>query len=210
LEDLLGTSDPHDFATWFTDIHPDDLPRIVEANRRSLESGVPFDEQLRFFNSRQGKWIWAHIRSTPVCDSEGKLAYFNGLIVDVTKQKQAEQALQERLAFEQVITSISTEFINLGPDEIDAGILHALQVIGDFTGDDRSYVFRFSEDGTRMDNTHEWCRATIEPQIHSLQAQPVEILGWSVAKIRRLEVVHIPGVAELPSKPAPEQMQGKT
>jgi PAS domain S-box-containing protein len=76
LEDLLGTADPHDFVTWFADIHPDDLPRIVEANRRSLESGAPFDEQLRFFNSRQGKWTWAHVRSTPVYDSEGKLTYF--------------------------------------------------------------------------------------------------------------------------------------
>ena len=211
LEDLLGTSDPHDFVTWFTDIHPDDLPRIVEANRRSLESGVPFDEQLRFFNSRQGKWIWAHVRSTPVYNSEGKLAYFNGLIVEVTKQKQAEQALQERLAFEQVITSISTEFINLGPDEIDAGIQRALQVIGEFTDGDRSYVFRFSEDGTRMDNTHEWCRANIKRQIQNLQAQPVETLGWSVARIKRLQVVHVPYVAEMPPEASVDraQMQGQ-
>jgi signal transduction histidine kinase len=126
---------------------------------------------------------------------------------DITERKQAEQALRERLTFEQVITTISTEFINLGPDEIDAGILHALQVIGEFTGDDRSYVFRFSEDGATMDNTHEWCHANIEPQMPGLQAQPVETLGWSVAQVKRLEVVHIPRVLDLPAEAHVDQAQ---
>jgi PAS domain S-box-containing protein len=117
------------------------------------------------------------------------------------------RALQERLAFEQVITSLSTELINLGPDEIDAGIQRALQVIGEFTDSDRSYVFRFSEDGTRMDNTHEWCRVNIKRQIQNLQSQPVEILGWSVARIKRLQVVHVPCVAEMPPEASVDQAQ---
>lgn len=121
--------------------------------------------------------------------------------------ERVNQALQERLAFEQIITSISTELINLDPDEIDAGIQRALKKIGEFTNGDRSYVFWFSEDGTRMDNTHEWCRVNIEPQIQSLQSRPVEILGWSVAKIKRLQVVHVPCVAEMPPEASVDQAQ---
>ena len=62
-----------------------------------------------------------------------------------------------------------------------------------------------------MDNTHEWCRTNIEPQMQNLQAQPVETLGWSVAKIKQFEVVHIPRVVELPSEASVdrEQMQGQ-
>jgi signal transduction histidine kinase len=62
-----------------------------------------------------------------------------------------------------------------------------------------------------MDNTHEWCRVGIEPQIHNLQAQPVETLPWCTAKIKRLETVHIPCVADLPPKARVdrEQMQGQ-
>jgi PAS domain S-box-containing protein len=41
---------------------------------------------------------------------------------DITGRKQAEQALEKRLAFERLIAGISTEFINLGPHEIDIGI----------------------------------------------------------------------------------------
>ncbi len=172
--------------------------------RRALESNRPVN--FEYSLNLEGKRTWFAATVSPMLADR-----VIWVARDITERKRAEQALQERLAFERVITSISTEFINLGPDEIDAGILHALQVIGEFTGDDRSYVFRFSEDGTTMDNTHEWCRADIEPQKQNLQAQSVDILGWSVAKIKRLEVVHIPRVAELPAEASVdrEQMQGQ-
>ena len=65
-------------------------------------------------------------------------------------------------------THISTEFVNLGPDEIDACIQHALQTVGEFAGVDRSYVFLLSGDGTTMDKAHEWCAEGIESFIDKL------------------------------------------
>jgi PAS domain S-box-containing protein len=84
LQDLLGTPDLYDLATWLTKLHPDDLPRIVEANRHSLETGVPFDEQFRVLRPERGDWRWVHDRSTPVFDSAGRLTHFNGLMIDIT------------------------------------------------------------------------------------------------------------------------------
>ncbi len=172
--------------------------------RRALESNQPVN--LEYSLDLEGRPTWFAATISPMLADR-----VIWVARDITERKRAEQALQQRLTFEQVITSISTEFINLSPDEMDAGILHALQVIGEFTGDDRSYVFRFSEDGTRMDNTHEWCRAHIEPQRQNLQAQPVETLGWSVAQVKCLEVVHIPRVVDLPAQARVdrEQMQGQ-
>jgi PAS domain S-box-containing protein len=95
LKELLSISDLHDFATWFAAIHPDDLARITEANRRSLETGVPFDQQFRIFKEARGEWDWVHVRSTPVPASAGRLIHFNGLVVDLTEQKRAEQAVEE-------------------------------------------------------------------------------------------------------------------
>ncbi len=172
--------------------------------RRALESNQPVN--LEYSLNLEGRPTWFATTVSPMLADR-----VIWVARDITERKQAEQALRERLTFEQVITTISTELINLGPDEIDAGILHALQVIGEFTGDDRSYVFRFSEDGTTMDNTHEWCRPNIEPQMPGLQAQPVKTLGWSVAQVKRLEVVHIPRVVDLPAEAQVdrEQMQGQ-
>ncbi|MBN1402528.1 MAG: PAS domain S-box protein [Anaerolineae bacterium] len=95
LTELLSIPDLYDFSSWFGRIHPDDLARIVEANRRSLETGVPFDEQFRIFKASRGEWDWVHVRSTPVFEPDGGATHFNGLVVDITEQKRAEQALRE-------------------------------------------------------------------------------------------------------------------
>ena len=49
-----------------------------------------------------------------------------------------EHELQYRLAFEALITSISSTFINLPPAEIDAAVNEALKQIGEFSHVDRS------------------------------------------------------------------------
>ena len=117
---------------------------------------------------------------------------------ELAERVRTEQALQERLALEKIMTDISTEFINLTPDQVDGGIQRALQTIGEFTASDRSYLFIFSHDGTKMYNTHEWCRAGIEPLRPLYQAQPVGVLPWIVSRIQQLESVHVPSVADLP------------
>jgi PAS domain S-box-containing protein len=95
IKDVLGISDPYDFDSWFSCIHPDDLPRIIEANRRSLETGESFRENFRLHHVPTQQWVWIHGASTPVLDSDGKVAYFNGLLLDITEQKKAETELQQ-------------------------------------------------------------------------------------------------------------------
>lgn len=86
-----------------------------------------------------------------------------------------EYAVEKRLMFEKLIADISTEFINLGPQEIDAGIQHALKSIGEFDGDDRSYVSQISGAGTALTNTHAWCAVGIEPMIDRVKDVSVEL-----------------------------------
>lgn len=124
---------------------------------------------------------------------------------EINEWKRAESALQYRIELETIITTVSTHFINLAPDQIDMGINISLQTIGEFAGVDRSYIFLFRDTGTKVDNTHEWCREGIEPQIHRLQGVSVDALPWFVEKIKRLEIIHIPRVADLPPGASPEK-----
>jgi len=114
-------------------------------------------------------------------------------------------ALQYRLDFENIITSISTHFINLPTDEIDNGINIALQKIGEFVDVDRSYVFQFYKNGTKMDNTHEWCLKGVDPHIQRLRGLLVDNFPWAVEKIKQFKVVHIPRVADLPPEAGAEK-----
>ena len=127
-------------------------------------------------------------------------------VVDISDLKQAESALRRRAEFEFLITTISTRFINLRPEETDQGIEQALKTIGEFAGVDRSYLFLTSEDGTKVSNTHEWCADGIDPQIERLKDLPVEAFSWWADRfLIKREAVHIPNVEDLPSEAQAEK-----
>lgn len=94
IREITGVRDPYCFACWFENVHPEDLPRAVEANRRAMESGEPYSQPVRIYHPEKGQWIWVHTASTPVFDESGRPTHFNGLVVDITEQKRAEEELQ--------------------------------------------------------------------------------------------------------------------
>ncbi|MCB9419804.1 MAG: PAS domain S-box protein [Ardenticatenaceae bacterium] len=95
IRDVIGIADPYDFNAWFNDIHPNDEARIIAANQRAIDKGMPFDEEMRIFNRQRGQWRWMHTVSNPVLDENGRITYFNGITIDITEQKQAQETLAQ-------------------------------------------------------------------------------------------------------------------
>jgi PAS domain S-box-containing protein len=119
---------------------------------------------------------------------------------DITSRKKTEEALQFRYNFEDMITWISVEFINLKPEQIDDGIERALATIGEFAGVSRSYIFQMTDGGKKTSNTHEWCNEGISSQKHRLQELSLEAFPWFAQKIRNREVVSVDCISDLPSE----------
>jgi diguanylate cyclase (GGDEF)-like protein/PAS domain S-box-containing protein len=123
-------------------------------------------------------------------------------ILDSSLSKMSHHDAQSFLS---LILTVSTNFINLPSDQIDAGVVDALRLIGDFSNVDRSYVFQISQNGREMSNTHEWCARDVDPQARNLQDIPVTELPWFYEKICRGDVVHVPDVSQLPSEAKAEK-----
>ncbi len=128
-----------------------------------------------------------------------------GSHTDITARREAEAVLQDRLAFENIITNISTTFINMAPEETDAAIQRTLQIIGEFAGVARSYVFLYSGDQRMLTNTHEWCAPNIRSHRHRLQAVPVEAWAWTNTRILQGELLHFPDIDTLPEEAEAER-----
>jgi PAS domain S-box-containing protein len=85
------TTDPD---VWIDNLHPDDRDRVFEAIARHNEQGEPFEVEYRF-RTKDGRWTWVGDHATVVRDDEGRLAFSQGAMFDVTERRQAEDQLRE-------------------------------------------------------------------------------------------------------------------
>jgi PAS domain S-box-containing protein len=72
----------------------------------------------------------------------------------VTERKQAEQALEDRLRFERLVSGISARFVNIPPDRVDSEIERGLREILEFFKVDRCMLIRTLHDHTAWQVTH--------------------------------------------------------
>src|SRR5882757_7547367 len=90
-----------ELKNWATSdaLHPDDLPRLTEAYRHSIETGRPRDVETRS-RGADGVYRWFHLRSRPQLDAEGRIVRWYTLATDIDKRKRAEAELDK--AFEEI------------------------------------------------------------------------------------------------------------
>lgn len=82
---------------------------------------------------------------------------------EVVQRKLSGEALRRRLAVEEVVSSISTTFVNTHPGETDKAITNALEVLGPFARVDRAYVLQWPVQGGGPRQTHGWQASHLAP-----------------------------------------------
>jgi len=87
---------------FFTFIHPDDRPLVRRTFERVIETGSDYNAVYRMLDPEQGT-VWVASRGSVVTDQQGTPLYAIGITLDITEQKQIEEALQ---AANRRITSI--------------------------------------------------------------------------------------------------------
>ncbi len=143
---------------------------------------------------------------TSVFASRGETGMALGTISrDVTDRRRAEEGIERRLRMERLVTGIEHDFLTAVAHEVDVATDRTLAALGELAGVDRCYVFRFREQGARMDNTHEWCDVGIEPQRESLQDLPTSAVPWWMEHLRRLKTIYVPLVAAMPEEASAER-----
>ncbi len=129
---------------------------------------------------------------------------------EIQERSRVETALRYRIEIENLVTNLSTQFINLRPKDLDAEINRALEAIGTFGAVDRSYVFVFEDDGDTVNNTHEWCRTGIKPQQSRLQGLRMQDIPWFAERLTSQPFFQISSVANLPPEASAEKQEFQT
>lgn len=176
-----------------------------ERDRAVIEAGRACMNEETIVFASDGHQEHLETTKTPMYGSQGELLGVLGIAHDISDRKQHQQALTYRLAFEDLIASLSTQFINCQVTQIDQEITRTLGVIGTFMRADRAYVFTFSTDQSFMNNSHEWCAEGIAPEIDNLQQLPLDTFPWWMTRLRAHETIHVPRVADMPPEAETER-----
>lgn len=147
---------------------------------------------------REGKVRWLQTTKRPLVGADGKADQILGVATDITIRKEAERALQYRLEFEKLITTLSTSFINLDHEEIDQGISRALRQVGEFAGVDRSFVALLTEDHTRASVAYEWHAAAFTALGPHFREISTGAFPWWMEKLKQLQAIHIKRPEDFP------------
>ena len=112
-------------------VHPDDLPRVIAARKKSIETGEIYDIEHRCRRA-DGVFRWFQVRGLPVRDAEKKIAAWYLLLTDIDDRKKTEEALQSSERNLSLLTNVIPTFIGvLRPDGI---IAYMNQTVLDYTG----------------------------------------------------------------------------
>jgi PAS domain S-box-containing protein len=184
-------------------VHPDDLPRVVQAWRHSVETGQPHDLELRQRRA-DGVYRWFHSRALPTRDAEGRITAWYMLLTDIDDRKRAEEALREneqslRLIIDSIPGLIATmtaegdlevasrqtlEYFGKTIDELknwatnDAIHPDDLQVVTKAIehGVATGQAFEYEIRGRRADGVYRWYQVRYHPQ----RNQAGQIVRWYI------------------------------
>ncbi len=93
-----------DPQSWLFAIHPEDSFKAIATIETQFRTGDDFEEEYRIIRPDQSI-CWVRVRAFPVRDVMGKVNRFVGIAEDITKRRDAEEALRKseeqfRLTFE--------------------------------------------------------------------------------------------------------------
>ena len=77
---------------WLRAFHPDEMERISADWQRSLETGEPYESEIRLRRA-DGRYRWFLDRGVPLRDVSGQIVKWIGTCTDIQQQKEAEEAL---------------------------------------------------------------------------------------------------------------------
>ncbi|NWG34345.1 MAG: GAF domain-containing protein [Chloroflexi bacterium] len=97
IEELIGYTPQEwiaDPLMWENHLHPDDKERICKADRDTHQTGERFAQEYRMIR-KDGRVIWIKEDTNLIRDKNGTPLYWQGIMFDITKDKENEAAIRE-------------------------------------------------------------------------------------------------------------------
>jgi DNA-binding CsgD family transcriptional regulator len=95
IAEIVDLNQVSDFQSWLKMLHADDRELLLAAGTKMLDTRR-LDEMVRIRDRSGNGWRWLHIISVAVPDEADNNLFFNGIILDMTREISATEALKAR------------------------------------------------------------------------------------------------------------------
>src|SRR5215813_10680973 len=158
------------------------------------ENRLPIGSTIRFRpQSVWEQYKWVIIIVSALCLLEAIL--IDRLLRERRRRRLAQQRLEERLRFEQLVSELSGTFVNLAPEKIEAQIVEALGQVARLLRFDVATLAAFTGRGTEGRLAYFW-RAETVPKIPSSLTD--RDFPWSARELMAGRDVCLPSLDALP------------
>ncbi|GHO61138.1 histidine kinase [Ktedonobacter sp. SOSP1-52] len=96
---------------WLQAIYPDDQQRVLEGWQRSVQTGMPYEAELRMCHGPTGEYRWFLVRAMLHKDAQGTPLKWFGTCTDIDDRKRAEQQLKESRESLRVLTETVPQLV---------------------------------------------------------------------------------------------------
>jgi PAS domain S-box-containing protein len=158
---------------------PEEMPaELIEMGHMFFRSDYRLINFESVYKRKDGSCRYYDNNVTGVI-SANKLAGIWHSMRDVTELKETEHALHYKTRLDQLVSRISTRFINLSPESIDKKIESALGEFSRLTGSDAGFLSLFSDSSNTFSLTHFW-------QNQKVQLNPSNVIDISLNQVKRI------------------------
>ncbi|HTG14967.1 MAG TPA: PAS domain-containing protein, partial [Blastocatellia bacterium] len=118
LEETVGSG-------WLRAVHQQDAEQHLSFWQKSVATGQPFQNEVRFRRAADGQYRWFTVRGVPLLDEQGRILKWFGIAVDIEDGKRAEQAREEAARrsereFRDVVNTVPAHVWSTSPEgEVD-------------------------------------------------------------------------------------------
>ena len=158
VADFYGQSVTQLEGRHLSEIHADPVQRDLwlKEDLEILREGRPVTMLEAETHDAAGKPMWIEAIKTPLPGRHSDAPQVLGISIDITRQKQAEIALADRLKFEQTATLALQQFIKCTVGNFDQRIVGILETVARFAHASRCGIYRISDPDGHAQLLHSW------------------------------------------------------